>query len=107
MIVVFLLAGLALVLFVTEVLPLDVTAIAIMVMLVVLEPWMQVTPEQGISGFANPATLTILAMFVLSEGVRRTGILRNLGRRLAGLTGDSEGKQLAATVGLAGARRAS
>ena len=102
MIVVFLLAGLALVLFVTEVLPLDETAIAIMVMLVVLEPWMQVTPEQGISGFANPATLTILAMFVLSEGVRRTGILRNLGRRLAGLTGDSEGKQLAATVGLAG-----
>jgi len=102
MIVVYLLTALALVLFVTEVVPVDVAAISIMVLLVVLEPWTQVTPMQGLSGFANSATLTILAMFVLSEGVRRTGILRRLGRAVARLTGKSEGKQLAATIGMAG-----
>lgn len=102
MIVVFLIAGLALILFVTEVLPLDVSAIAIMVLLVILERWTQVTPEQGVSGFSNAATLTIVAMFVLSEGVRRTGVLRRLGRRVADFTGDSEWRQLAATIGLAG-----
>ena len=102
MIVVYLLTALALVLFITEVVPVDVAAISIMVLLVVLEPWTQVTPAQGLSGFANPATLTILAMFVLSEGVRRTGVLRRLGRAVARLTGKSEGKQIAATIGMAG-----
>ena len=102
MIVVYLLTGLALVLFVTEVVPVDIAAISVMVLLVVLEPWTQVTAAQSLSGFANPATITILAMFVLSEGVRRTGILRRLGRAVARLTGRSEIKQLAATIGMAG-----
>ena len=102
MVVVYLVTALALVLFITEVVPVDIAAISVMVLLVVLEPWTQVTPAQGLSGFANPATLTILAMFVLSEGVRRTGILRRLGRTVARLTGKSEGKQLAATIGMAG-----
>src|SRR6056297_467965 len=99
MVVVYLVTALALVLFITEVVPVDIAAISVMVLLVVLEPWTQVTPAQGLSGFANPATLTTLAMFVLSEGVRRTGILRRLGRTVARLTGKSEGKQLAATIG--------
>jgi len=102
MIVVYLLTALALILFMTEIVPVDVAAILIMVLLVVLEPWTQVTPAQGLSGFANPATLTILAMFILSEGVRRTGLLRRLGRAVARLTGTSEGKQIAATIGMAG-----
>lgn len=101
MIVVFLIVGLALFLFVTEIIPVDVTAIAVMVLLIVLEPWTQITLEQGMSGFASPATLTILAMFILSEGVRRTGLLRTLGQRMAALTGESEGKQLAATIAMA------
>ena len=102
MIIVYLITALALLLFITEIVPIDMAAILVMVLLVILEPWTQVTPAQGLSGFANPATLTILAMFVLSEGVRRTGLLRRLGRAVARLTGTSEGKQLAATIGMAG-----
>jgi di/tricarboxylate transporter len=37
------------------------------------------TVEEGLSGFSNQATITIGAMFVLSEGIRRTGALNSIG----------------------------
>ena len=58
----------ALLLFVTEPVPIDITAIALVVVLVVLEPWTTITPTDGLSGFASSATITALAMFILSEG---------------------------------------
>ncbi|MFW6010820.1 MAG: SLC13 family permease, partial [Gemmatimonadota bacterium] len=92
----------ALALFVSGKLRIDVSAMLVMVLLILLEPWTRVTPQLGLSGFSNPATLTVLAMFVLSEGIRRTGVIRAIGRKLIQLTGDDETKQLAATIGLAG-----
>nr|WP_245545332.1 SLC13 family permease [Halomicrobium katesii] len=56
----------------------------------------------GLSGFASPATITVLAMFVLSAGVQRTGVIQVLGAKVAALTGDSESRQLGATVGIVG-----
>ena len=53
-----------LVLFVLEPIPIDISAISILIVLVVLEPWTAVSPERGLSGFANPATITVLSMFV-------------------------------------------
>jgi len=94
--------ALALVLFVTEALPIDVTAITIMVLLMVLEPWTQVSIVEGISGFSNPATVTVLAMLILSSGVSRTGFVQSLGRRMAAFAGTNPMKQLAATIGIAG-----
>ena len=105
-----------LVLFVLEPVPPDVTAIISLVTLLVIGPLTEsatnfgllagpiqlVTVQQGLSGFANAATLTVLAMFVLSEGIRRTGLVRRVGRVIAGVTGDDEGRQLGATVGLVG-----
>ena len=69
-VVVFLVVLAALVLFATEPVPIDSTAIGIMVALMVLEPWTQVSPVEGVSGFASTATITVLAMFVLSYGVQ-------------------------------------
>lgn len=89
-------------LFVFEPIPIDVSAILILVVLVALEPWTGVSPELGVSGFANQATITILSMFVLSEGIQRTGAIRILGDRLVSFAGDDERKQVAATIGLAG-----
>ncbi|MEL6469019.1 MAG: SLC13 family permease [Cyanobacteria bacterium J06623_4] len=63
----------ALVLFIVERFPADITALGVMVALVLLR---QVTPEEGIAGFSNPATITVMAMFILSAGVARTGILQ-------------------------------
>ncbi|SDQ05208.1 Di-and tricarboxylate transporter [Halopelagius longus] len=102
MLVVFALILLALVLFATEWFPIDVTAILVMVLLMVLEPWTQISPQEGISGFANPATITVLAMLILSTGINRTGIVQLIGRKMAAFAGTSRTKQLAATVGVTG-----
>ncbi|WP_137291073.1 SLC13 family permease [Natronorubrum halophilum] len=88
----------ALVLFITERLPIDVTAILLIVVLVVLEPWTGIDPSTGISGFANDATITVLAMLILSGGIARTGLVQELGHRMASYAGDSVHKQLFATV---------
>src|SRR5690606_10504706 len=39
--------------------------------------------EQALSGFANEATITVAAMFVLSAGLQQTGALRALGELFA------------------------
>jgi di/tricarboxylate transporter len=102
MVVVFAVILLALLLFVTEPVPIDITAIALVVVLVVLEPWTTITPADGLSGFASSATITVLAMFILSEGVRRTGVVKQLGDRVVDWTKDSPLKQLGAVVGISG-----
>ncbi|WP_089822657.1 SLC13 family permease [Halogranum amylolyticum] len=102
MLVVFALILLALVLFATEWLPIDVTAILVMVLLMILEPWTQITPREGISGFASPATITVLAMLILSTGINRTGIVQRLGQKMAAFAGTNRPKQLAATIGITG-----
>jgi di/tricarboxylate transporter len=100
MLVVFGVVGLALALFLTEALPVDVTAILLMVVLIVLEPYTTITPELGVSGFSNPATLTVLAMLILSAGVSRTGLVQLLGRRMVAFAGTDRRRQLAATIGV-------
>lgn len=64
---------LALVLFIGEWLPVDITAILVTVLLMLLGI---VTPEEGISGFGNSATITVMAMFILSAGIARTGVVQ-------------------------------
>lgn len=64
---------LALIGFVVEWLPIDLTAFAIAVVLMLLG---LVSPEEGISGFSNTATITVMAMFILSAGINRTGVIQ-------------------------------
>ncbi len=63
---------LALMCFIAEWLPVDITAISVTVVLMILG---LVTPDQGIAGFSNSATITVMAMFILSEGIGRTGVI--------------------------------
>ena len=93
---------LALVLFISEVLPIDVTALGLMVIVMLLEPWTHVGPSDGISGFASTATITVLAMFILSEGVRRTGILTRIGNAIVRRAKGNFLKQYTAVIGLSG-----
>ena len=65
--------AIALILFIWERFPADITALGVMVALILLK---QVTPQEGIAGFSNPATITVMAMFILSAGVARTGALQ-------------------------------
>ncbi|WP_299484744.1 SLC13 family permease [Acaryochloris sp. IP29b_bin.137] len=69
----FLVTGLALLCFVFEWLPPDLTAVGVMVVLMLLG---LVTPEEGLSGFSNSATITVMAMFILSSGIARTGAIQ-------------------------------
>ncbi|WP_302082843.1 SLC13 family permease [Salinibaculum rarum] len=120
---VFVLILAALVFFATEPVPVDVTAIGILVVLLLADPVtealadggvlaeplyvlrpagadLSVALDSGLSGFASTATITVLAMFILSAGVQRTGIIQRLGHLVSRLTGDSELRQLGATIGI-------
>ena len=66
--------------FVTEKLPVDLVGLLILVSLVVTGV---LTPEEGVKGFSNPATLTVAAMFVLSGALFKTGAVNAIGPRLA------------------------
>lgn len=62
----------ALIAFIAEWLPVDLTSLCVAIVLMVLGI---VSPEEGIAGFGNSATITVLAMFILSSGITKTGIL--------------------------------
>lgn len=70
----------AVVLFVTEVIAIDLVALLIIVSLVLLGV---ITPEQGVEGFSNKATVTVTFMFILSAALLRTGALQLLAHRLS------------------------
>ena len=63
----------ALIAFIFEWFPVDLTAIMVAIILMVLG---LVTPEEGIAGFGNTATVTVMAMFILSAGVAKTGAIQ-------------------------------
>lgn len=72
----------AAVMFALEKLPVDLVAILAMSALLLAGV---VTPEEGIAGFGNTATVTVAAMFVLSTGLTRTGAMNFVGDALARL----------------------
>ncbi len=67
---------LAVFLFINKRISFDITSLILLAVLVVSGI---LTPKEGLSGFSNPATVTIACMFILSEGLRRTGALDIVG----------------------------
>ena len=78
----FVITAVAILLFVTERLRIDLVALLVMASLLAFGI---ISPEEGIQGFSNPATVTIGAMFVLAEGLRRTGLAGQMGDTLGNL----------------------
>jgi di/tricarboxylate transporter len=70
---------LALSLLITEKLPLDLTAIGIMVILMVTGI---LTPLEAVAGFANPAVITVGAMFLISRAMVRTGVVGYIAQKV-------------------------
>ena len=91
---VFVLLAVAVVLFVTEKLPVDVVALMILSALLLLG---LVDAEEGLSGFASTATVTVGAMFVLSSGLQRTGAVGALARAMRKI-GDGQSALLLAVM---------
>ncbi|MDH4079317.1 MAG: SLC13 family permease [Nitrospira sp.] len=69
----------AVILFITEKVPLDLVALTIIAALMMSRI---ITPEEGLSGFSNPATVTVGAMLVLSAGLFKSGAVNILGAGL-------------------------
>ncbi len=74
----------SLVLFVSDKMPIDGVAFLVLVALLLTG---LVDEDLILTGFSNPATITIAAMFVLSAGLERTGVVRWLTYKLQGLVG--------------------
>ncbi len=49
-----------------------------------------ITPEQTVSGFTSQATITIAAMFIISDGLVRTGLVEWAARHIDRLAGKAE-----------------
>ncbi|MBW1980747.1 MAG: SLC13 family permease [Deltaproteobacteria bacterium] len=69
----------ALFLLVTEKIPVDLTAMGIMVALMVFGI---LPPRQAVAGFANPAVITVAAMFLISRAMIRTGAVGFVGEKV-------------------------
>ena len=65
----------ALVLFITEFFPIDVTALVVLGLLLIFG---LVTPEQSLSGFSNPAVITIGCLFIMSYALQKSHVLEYL-----------------------------
>jgi len=74
-------------LFVTGKFPVEIIALCVPVVLTLLG---LINPNQALHGFASPATATVGAMFVLSAGLVRTGLVQTFSRRLHRLAGKGE-----------------
>lgn len=78
----------AVVLFVSEWIALEITALGVVVGLLLLFHFFPlagaaaVSPQMLLSGFSNPALFTILALLVIGQGLHQTGVMDELSQRL-------------------------
>ncbi len=87
------------VLFVTEYVTYDIAALIIMGTLLLSGI---LTVEEGLSGLSNAATVTIAALFVISEGIRRTGVLSRVSDFFAWLGRENYWLTLLSMMGIIG-----
>ena len=69
----------AMTLFVTEKLRIDAIAVLVLVSLTLLD---LVSPSEALSGFSNPATITVASMFILAAGLQNSGALAGIQKML-------------------------
>ncbi|MFP4660814.1 MAG: SLC13 family permease [Halanaerobiales bacterium] len=89
-------------LFFWEPVRLDIIALAIPVLLVIFNTWTRISVEEALSGFANEATITVLAMFILSRGIQNSGLMYIIGEKIAIIAGDKESTQVSIISTLSG-----
>ena len=70
----------AIILFATEIISIDLVALCIMITLIISGV---ISPEEGVAGFSNKATITVAFMFVLSAALLKTGALQHMAHRLS------------------------
>jgi len=81
-IITLLVIGGSIILFVSEKLSVDVIALLIILSLVITGV---ISPEEGIAGFSNKATITVAFMFVMSAALLKTGALQFAAYKLSAI----------------------
>lgn len=81
-IIVLIVIAIAVILFVTDKLSIDLVALIILTSLTVTGV---LTPAESLRGFSNSATITVAFMFVLSNALLKTGSLQRIGPKLGDL----------------------
>jgi len=81
----------AIVLFITEIIAMDVVALLVLGTLALTG---LVTPAGALAGFSNPAVVTVWAMFILSAGLTATGVANAIGRQVLRLSEGSEARMI-------------
>jgi len=76
----------AILLFLTEWMRVDVVALGVIIALILTN---LLTPQEALSGFSNPAVLTIAALFVVGGAIMQTGLAGAIGRRILDIAGSS------------------
>ena len=89
----------SLVLFVTEVIRMDLVALLVLATLALTG---LVSPTGALAGFSNPAVITVWAMFILSAGLSRTGVAEIIGNRILRWTGRGETRMIVVIMLTAG-----
>ena len=79
--------AISLILFISEVIRMDLVALLVLGALAITG---LVTPNEAVAGFSNSAVITVWAMFILSEGLTRTGIADIIGRQVMRVAGARE-----------------
>lgn len=86
-VITFIILIVALVLFFTDKIPADLVALLVVVALGLTGI---LTPQEAFSGFSRSAVITILAIFIIAEALRRTGVTEQVGNILLKVGGKSE-----------------
>ena len=70
--------------FVFEWMPIDLVALSCLALLLITG---LITPDEAVSGFSNPAVITVMMMFIIGEALVQSGVVRNVSRHLARMAG--------------------
>ncbi|MEZ4522295.1 MAG: SLC13 family permease [Thermomicrobiales bacterium] len=92
----------AFVVFALDILPIDFVAFAIMAVILVLHDTLNMSLQEAVSGFSNSATVTVMAVFILSAGIQRTGAINYISRRMVEWGGREERRQIVTIQGITG-----
>jgi di/tricarboxylate transporter len=89
----------ALTLFATEKLRVDLVALLVLLSVGLLR---LINPEEIFDGFANPAVITVWAVYIVSGGLFKTGVADVMGRGILRLGGDKEPRLIATIMATCG-----
>ncbi len=81
--------GISIFLFAWEKVGPDVVAMLVLITLALTQ---LVSPEEAFSGFSNPAVITVWAIYIISEGLFKTGVADYLGKQIIKIAGAKESR---------------